>query len=111
MERAKYPVAASVTGEHAPGSISPVGRWRQSYDQAVGPEVTEDRNRFCPVFAVGVRLPLGGSDGLSPFDEPGAEPALNDLRVQEFDLRALGVVVGHERSGGSRHASIACADL
>ncbi len=111
VEGGVQPVAAPVTGEHAPRPVAAVGRGREPDDEDAGVRVAEARRGPAPVRLVGERraFPDRGH-GLPPGDEPRAGPAHRDLRGQRGDVRRgggeLGDVAGITCDGGMRRRRV-----
>src|SRR6185436_4787733 len=72
MERRVEPVARIVTGEHAAGSVRPMGRRRETPDQNTRLRITETRNGPTPIRLIAEGAALGPCDSLAMAPQPWA---------------------------------------
>ena len=88
MQRSKQPVAAAIAGEHAARSIGAMrSRGEPDHDEA-SVRVAEPRYGPPPVLLIAVRRTFLGGNVLTPFDEAGTLPAIDDGRFQEREAGA-----------------------
>jgi hypothetical protein len=73
------PLAAAVTGEHPPGAISAVRRWRKPNDEQSRARVTKAWHRLAPIRPLAITVSFFFSDALSPCHQSRALSAINDL--------------------------------
>jgi len=82
VERGVEPVAAFVAGEDPPGAVAAVGRGSEADDQEPRRGVAEAGHRPRPVRPIAEAGDLLARDAFAMRDEPRAEPAARDARLE-----------------------------
>ena len=82
MQGPVEPIAATVAGEHPPGTVRAMCGRGEANDEASRQRVAEVRHRLAPILLIGKRLALLPRDVLSPFHEAWTLAAGNNLLIQ-----------------------------
>ena len=87
VKRCVQEVAAPIAGEHPPGPVGTVRRWREPDHHQPGRRVPEAGHGPAPVLLVPVGRPALAGHLLAPGDQAGALPTAHDLVLEVGERR------------------------
>jgi hypothetical protein len=85
VKGAKEPIAASISGEDATGSITAVSRRREPYHKQSRSRITEAGHWLAPILLIGKAPDLFARNSLAPVDQARAKTARCDFVFQCFE--------------------------